>query len=129
MVDSYAALPLVSDWPQTEHADDDQLNLLDVRNSLGSEMWRDVGIQRDQAGLESAERQVEFWNRYVAPREFPDPPGWELQNMLLVARLIIAGALSRTESRGTHFRRDFPQADAALATHIAMRAGAAGVEE
>jgi L-aspartate oxidase len=124
MADSYAALPLVSDWPQTDHADDDELNLLDVRNSLGSEMWRDVGIQRDKAGLESAERQVEFWNRYVAPREFPDPRGWELQNMLLVARLIIAGALARTESRGTHFRRDFPQPDAAQAAHVSMLAGA-----
>ena len=62
-------------------------------------MWRDVGIHRDRAGLESAERQVDFWNRYVAAREFPDPHGWELQNMLLVARLIIAGALARQESR------------------------------
>jgi L-aspartate oxidase len=120
--DSFAALPLLSDWPRGAR-DDDELNLLDLRNSLGSEMWRNVGIRRDRPGLESAERQVEFWNRYVAAREFPDPQGWELQNMLLVSRLMIAGALAREESRGTHFRRDFPEADSGQAGHIEISAG------
>jgi L-aspartate oxidase len=121
MPDQYAALPLSSDWERGA-SDDDELNLLDLRNSLGSEMWRDVGIRRERAGLESAERQVDFWTRYVAAREFADPQGWELQNMLLVARLMIAGALSRKESRGTHFRRDFPQTDPDQATHIEIAA-------
>ncbi|MFN0050809.1 MAG: L-aspartate oxidase [Planctomycetales bacterium] len=121
--DSYAALPLVSDWPLTDHDRDDELNLIDLRNALGSEMWRDVGIHRDQSGLESAERQVDFWTRYVAAREFLEPRGWELQNMLLVARLIIAGALARTESRGTHFRRDFPHPDPAQARHVTISDG------
>ena len=122
MPDYFAALPLDSDWPRGAQ-DDDELDLVDLRNSLSSEMWRDVGIRRDQSGLESAERQVDFWNRYVEAREFGDPHGWELQNMLLVSRLIIAGALARQESRGTHFRKDFPQADAAQATHIEITAG------
>jgi L-aspartate oxidase len=115
--DNFAALPLESDWPRGPH-DNDELNLLDLRNSLGSEMWRDVGIRRERAGLESAERQVEFWTGYVAAREFTDPSGWELQNMLLVSRLMITGALARQESRGTHFRKDFPQTDPAQAEHI-----------
>jgi L-aspartate oxidase len=115
--DHYAALPLVSDWPRGDH-EDDELNLLDLRNSLGAEMWRDVGIQRDKAGLESAQKQVEFWNRYVIRKEFSDPAGWELQNMMLISKLMIAAALARKESRGTHFRRDFPQADPAQAEHI-----------
>src|SRR6185295_19111269 len=123
MADSFAALFLSSDWPRGAH-DDDELNLVDLRNSLGAEMWRDVGIRRDRAGLESAERQVEFWKRYVASREFADPPGWELQNMLLVARLMIAAALARHESRGTHFRLDYPQSDPAQAAHIDVSATA-----
>jgi len=117
MPDSFTAPNLISDWTSAEH-EDDELNLVDLRNSLGSEMWRNVGIQRERAGLESAEKQVEFWNRYVSSREFFSPPGWELQNMLLVSQLIIASALARTESRGTHFRRDFPQTDPAQAKHI-----------
>ena len=33
----------------------------------------------------------------------------ELANMLLVGELVIRAALARTESRGSHFRRDFPR--------------------
>ena len=122
LTDTFSALPLSSDWPRSP-GDDDELNLVDLRNSLGAEMWRDVGIRRVQSGLESAERQVEFWSRYVAAREFADPHGWELQNMLLVARLMIAGALARRESRGTHFRLDYPETDLAQAGHIEISAG------
>lgn len=116
--DRFTALPLISDWPKPER--DDELDLVDLRNALGSEMWRDVGIQRDAEGLESAAKQVEFWDRYVSPREFAAPPGWELQNMLLVSKLMIASALARRESRGTHFRRDFPEPDPAQARHLVV---------
>ena len=49
-----------------------------------------------------------FWCRYVLRREFDDRAGWELQNLLTVARLMIDAAVERQESRGTHFRSDFP---------------------
>ena len=44
-------------------------------------------------------------------REFDGKPGWELQNLLTVARLMVPGALARDESRGTHYRSDFPARD------------------
>jgi len=52
---------------------------------------------------------VERWCSYVLPRQFSHPQGWELQNMLTVARLMILAALAREESRGCHFRSDFPE--------------------
>jgi L-aspartate oxidase len=125
MPDSFAAPALSCDWPTSDAAAplaDDELNLLDLRNSLGSEMWRNVGIQRDQTGLEAAQHQVDFWNSYVLRREFSDLHGWELQNMLLVSKLIIVTALARRESRGVHYRRDFPEPDPQQATHTSMRA-------
>ncbi|MCY2968751.1 MAG: L-aspartate oxidase [Planctomycetota bacterium] len=119
--DEFSAVPLESDWSHTGPKDD-ELDLTDLRNSLGSEMWRNVGIQRDLAGMEAAQKQVEFWSKYVATKEFSEPRGWELQNMLLVARLMIAGALARKESRGTHFRRDFPKASLETARHYSVTA-------
>jgi L-aspartate oxidase len=116
--DQYAAVPLDAQWSPPA---DDELNLDDLRNSLGSEMWRNVGIERERVGLEEAARHVEFWHRYVSPREFQHPQGWELQNMLLVSRLMIAAALARTESRGVHFRRDYPETNPAEAAHLTVR--------
>lgn len=87
------------------------LDTSDVTNSLRSLMVRKMGIVRDATRLEEAQHDVDFWCRYVLAREFRDRAGWELQNLLTVARLMIHSALDRTESRGTHFRSDFPNRD------------------
>jgi L-aspartate oxidase len=87
------------------------LDVADLTNSLRSLMVRNMGIVRHKNGLQEAERTVAFWCRYVLRREFNTRAGWELQNMLTVARLMIWSALQRTESRGVHFRADYPQRD------------------
>ena len=74
-------------------------------------MWRNVGVRRDAEGLAEAAETLNHWCRYVLPRQFADPRGWELQNMLCVARLMVRAALERQESRGAHNRTDFPNAD------------------
>ena len=99
------------------------LKLDDLLNSLNSEMWRKVGIERNATDLESALHQIEFWDRYVGPHEFSMTKGWELQNLLLVARLMIAAATARHESRGTQSRSDYPQTDPLQAKHIRLVAG------
>ena len=83
-------------------------------------MGRSVGIERNAEDLKSAADQVNFWEGYVSDREFADPRGWELENMLLVARLVIAGAAARHESRGVHYRSDFPETDPKQNEHIAI---------
>jgi L-aspartate oxidase len=108
MPDTLAALPLRGDFrPETDGA----LDVADITNSLRSLMVRNMGVVRERAGLKDAEHQVAFWCRYVLPREFDFRAGWELQNLLTVARLMIASALERTESRGVHYRNDFPERD------------------
>ncbi|HXG10228.1 MAG TPA: L-aspartate oxidase [Gemmataceae bacterium] len=89
----------------------DTLDVADVTNALRSLMVREMGVMRDEAGLREAERTVAFWCRYALAREFSSRAGWELQNMLTVARLMIGSALARQESRGVHFRTDFPRRD------------------
>ncbi len=87
------------------------IDVRDVRNALQSLMWRQVGIERDGPGLEEAVNQINAWRRYVMARNFSSVMGWELQNMLTVARLIAWAAARRTESRGVHYRHDFPETD------------------
>ena len=51
-----------------------------------------------------------------------EPAGWELQNMMLVGRVMAAAALARQESRGVHLRSDFPETQDKAATHITVQA-------
>jgi L-aspartate oxidase len=97
------------------------LDLADIRHSLRALMWRSVGITRDARGLAEAADQVDFWCRYALNHVFDGPEGWTSQNMLTVARLMIASALTREESRGVHTRSDFPEADPAQAHHIILK--------
>jgi L-aspartate oxidase len=119
MHDNYRVLALKN--PPVESARD-RLNLPDIRNSLKSLMWRDVGVRRDREGLEDAVETTNLWCRYVQARQFTEPTGWELQNMLCVARLIIEAALARRESRGAHVRTDAPApVEAFRGRHITFR--------
>ena len=88
-----------------------ELDIDDVRNSLRSVMWRNVGIERNGDRLAETLEIIEFWGHYVMDKVFDGPAEWETQNMLTVARLIAAAAARRTESRGVHFRSDFPDTD------------------
>ncbi len=98
-----------------------KINIPDVRNSLKSLMLRNMGIERDQKGLLEAKKSIDFWASYVLNKEFSSPASWELQNMLTVASLIQRAADMRQESRGVHFRTDYPyQDDAIWKKHIEL---------
>ncbi len=100
------------------------LDPIDARNALRSLCWRQIGIERDAAGLTEALRQILFWERYLFSVDFEDAGGWELQNMLLVAHAMTESALAREESRGVHFRSDFPaRNDARWLRHLLWREG------
>ena len=99
------------------------LDLADIRNSLRSLMWRHVGVERSGDSLAEALDTVEGWCRYVLPQQFADPQGWQLQNMLEVARLMIKAAITRCETRGVHVRSDFPEQSEAWRAHVAWLRG------
>jgi L-aspartate oxidase len=73
---------------------------------LRQTMWERVSLRRDASGLYAAATAL----RDLATGGPVDP---ETGNMLLAAQLIVAAALAREESRGGHFRTDFPERDAA----------------
>jgi len=88
-----------------------RLDTSDVRNSLRALMWRNVGITRKAQPLAEAQEIIRFWQRYVMDKVFDSPKGWECQNMLTSALLMAGAAELRKESRGVHYRSDFPERD------------------
>ncbi len=83
----------------------------DLLYSLKSLMWRQVGLNRDATGLEDARARIGFWHHYLVRAPLLDRRACELANMLTVAALVAEASLRRQESRGTHFRSDFPARD------------------
>ncbi len=96
---------------QIPHSDRTRLDAADVTNSLRALMWRNVGITRTVQPLSEAQEIIGFWQRYVMDKIFDGPAGWECQNMLTVSLLMTRAAEQRRESRGVHFRSDFPNTD------------------
>ena len=108
MPDNYR-VPLLANAAVAESAE--PLDLADIRNSLKSIMWRAAGVRRIASELAEAAENVDRWCSYVLPRQFRHPEGWELQNLLGVARIMIAAAATREETRGVHLRLDYPRRD------------------
>jgi L-aspartate oxidase len=82
---------------------------------LSQVMWQDVGLFRDREGLtraldvfEPAWRDLD--DRLRGGRSL-DPLDWRTASILTVGRLIARAALRREESRGGHYRSDFPDRD------------------
>jgi L-aspartate oxidase len=71
-----------------------------VTPELRSALWHDCGLIRDAAGLSHL-----------------------LDSPHLLTRLIAGSALAREESRGSHFRADFPSESEAFERHVVLRAG------
>ena len=95
--------------PITGETTGETIDVSDIRNALKSLMWRKAGVVRNGEQLREALIDIERWSHYVFGLQFPSSSGWELQNMLTVARLIVRNAGVREESRGSHQRKDFPE--------------------
>ena len=78
-------------------------------SDLRNVMYANVGLVRNEFGLREALSRIEDLEH-----SFPRPAN-ELRNLLVVGRLIAEAALARKESRGSHYRSDYPATDDALA--------------
>jgi len=87
------------------------IDLADIRNAVRALMWRNVGVQRREDRLTEAVHAIQQYCSYVLAQDLSGVDGWELQNILTVSLQMTAAALARTESRGVHFRPDFPVVD------------------
>ena len=105
-------------------------------------MWERVGVERDEAGLAAAVAELAALSRQPATdpagatdgtrhpgAPAPAHPGFaaaEARNLLLAGRLLAQAALARRESRGGHYRVDYPHADAAWQRRLFLTVTAAG---
>ena len=108
-------------------------NLPEMRERLYSIMWDDVGILRSMESLARGKTALEALARDIAACGVSDASRrynltWmdrlNLENLTLVSRAICAAADFRRDSRGAHFREDFPQAsslDASRYTSVRLR--------
>ena len=81
--------------------------------------WDNTGIIRNKEGLTRAADTLAAWQR-----EMPlptDRPSWELSNLVLTGQLVAEAALLRKESRGAHFRSDFPERSDKWQRHIILK--------
>ncbi len=85
-------------------------------SALQQLLWDKVGIIRDKEGLTGAADTLAAWQKSIAPPI--DRPSYELNNLVLTGRLVTEAALLREESRGVHFRSDFPNRSPEWQRHI-----------
>ena len=97
-----------------------QVNIPDVVYSLKSLMWRQMGVERTAEAMGDALDKIRLWTRAVEGLAPSNPRTWELLNMLLVSNLATIGGLAREESRGVHWRSDFPKRAPGLARHTRL---------
>jgi L-aspartate oxidase len=87
--------------------------------NLQSLMWDKVGIIRSGKSLKEAAGILATWESFLSKPG--DRPSYELNNLVLCARLMTEAALLRKESRGAHFRTDFPRTSPEWQRHIIFK--------
>jgi len=80
------------------------------REALQAVMWQEVGIFRDAEGLARAAQSLAGWRGVGG-----SVGALEDANLLTIARVMVAAAAARRESRGAHYRSDFPRTSKAFA--------------
>ena len=101
-------------------------NIFALRRELEDLMWDKVGVVRNGAGLAAAAEQLPLLRDLVKRARVSGGPGsnaeWNeamnCMNLCTVGEMVARSALLRTESRGAHYREDFPAVDDAWLKHI-----------
>lgn len=96
-----------------------------LRTEVREIMWAKVGIIRDEQGLKEAAESLEKYYNSFLPAHTVDE--MEIANMLELGLLIIEAAIDRRESRGGHFRSDYPLTDGNWQKHCVQKKGGRNV--
>ncbi len=114
-------------WPATDEGAAEQglaPQLAAIREELPRLMWNFVGLHREAAGLAAACERLAAWADDVASPPLPRGAGVEaaeVRNLVWAAGLIAQAAQWREESRGCHYRLDYPETSDAWRKHLTQR--------
>ena len=90
-------------------------DLMGPRRDLQDLMWRKAGIIRDREGLEGTLKEIRGLTqslRGIRVENYRELIGYlELEHMVLMGEMVCRTALLRNESRGAHYRSDYPEED------------------
>ena len=82
-----------------------------IKKSLQNIMWKNVGIIRTKKGLKAAIGKIGKLHDKLLQikKKGINREILEIENMLIVSKIIVISALRRKESRGTHFIKEYPE--------------------
>jgi L-aspartate oxidase len=98
-----------------------EIGRLTLKLDVQKLMTENVGIVRDKEGLTNALCKITEYKALLEDVKNESLNDCELQNIVLLARLVIESALEREESRGAHYRSDFNKTDESWKRHIIKR--------
>ncbi len=90
-----------------------------VRGELARAMTDGAGVLRSAASLDATSKALDALAERTSTEA--DPDAWEATNLHVVAGALVTAARLREESRGSHWREDFPDASDAWRRHIVSR--------
>ncbi len=117
--------------------------LQELRSEIPRLVWQSAGICREQSSLDKAVSTIESWrneftnlhlSKFLSSLNPPKPASFEsdnaqnllllwtqVRNLLDIANLILKSAAYRTESRGGHYRQDYPQSNPEWQVHTLIQ--------
>lgn len=98
--------------PNIKYLSPDKATAKQFKTLVKNILWEYGGIVRNKQGLEKGLEELEKLDQKIKEKSNSiSSNGLELKNMMIIGKLILASALQRKESRGLHYRTDFPDTD------------------
>lgn len=95
-------------------------SIYEIKNELGSLLFEKVGLYREKISLQKALDKIKILKKRFVNTSINDKSKtynknlidyMEIKNLLTIAELVTVSAINREESRGSHYRKDFPNED------------------
>ncbi len=108
------------DFTDVNTGEESQSRIAIIRQELQELTWRSAGIVRNAEALEAAIAQIQHFQQEIFTLRSKTRIWVETQNLIDFSYLLVKSALFRTESRGAHFRIDYPNTESAWQIHTVI---------